>query len=472
MADKYTDAPGSNTSPYDTWAKAADTIEIGTEACAANERNFVKNTHTDTITADLTIQTTATGVQIISCSDAGEPPTTPAAGATIDGTATSGVDININGGWWWGFTFKPSNTSTGGVARFGNVDGKPTALEDCTINLGTISTNAAQVGVNSASNTWIDTRRCSWVWGHASQKLNIAGAWRDVGSDFGAGSATPSTLFTFLQPAHVEIYGADLSDFTSLVAVGTVPYSLKLFGCKIHASFAPPSWTEDGSGEIWMFDCDDGDEHYHLRHYNYRGNTTISTTVKMNTADAAKYDGTNAYSLVVAGVNGTFGEPYQSPWISVYHSGTSAITPLFQTVRTDSVSEFTDGEVWSEWLAKVTASSTRYTFYSDRRGILAAAANQAGGLSLAQWDGEGGTAETQQLDTGAAITPAEIGPVIGRVCVVGAKTVYVNAKILGLGQTESNVERVGLGGIFNTNVTTGGGGGGFLPLGMTGGMRA
>jgi hypothetical protein len=472
VADKYVKSTGSATAPYDTWAKAATTIETAVEAAAAGERVFVDSAHTDTIVADLVIATTAAGVQVISTSDtATEPPATYAAGATITGSATSGVDIDIRGGSWFGFTFIPSNTTLGGGLRLSSVDDKATYLESCTFNAGTISTNFITLGTNSAANVLVETRNCSFVWGHASQDLNVQGPWRDIGSDLGAGAATPSPLMAMAQGPDIELYGSDLSDFTTPFAAGTSPYYARLYGCKLHASFSPPSFTVDASGEIWMYDCASGDEHFRLRHYNYRGNTTSTATGAIPSTDAGTYDGTNAHSLVViANAAATIGKPYQTPWSSVYHAGTSAITPRLEILRDDSTSAYTDGEVWAEWLYKGTSGSTRYSFVSDRRGVLTAAANQADGAGLGAWANESGTAKSMKLTPTSAITPAEIGSLMVRVCITANLGVNVNLKILDLGRTESNVERIIGGDLVNTNVTTGGGSGGGLKLVGCGGL--
>jgi hypothetical protein len=133
---------------------------------------------------------------------------------------------------------------------------------------------------------------------------------------------------------------------------------------------------------------------------------------------------------VASSANANFYSPYVTPWIPVYHDGTSAITPALEILRDGSATAYQDDEVWAEFSYQGTASSTRSTIVSDRMALLGTAANQGtGALAAGDWTGEGGTAWFGKLEP-ASITPAEIGHLSARVCVGEPSiTVYVDPQV-------------------------------------------
>jgi hypothetical protein len=475
MADKYVKSTGSNTPPYDTWAKAATTLAAAVTAAAAGERIFVFNTHSESLGAD-PAYTPAEGVQIISTSDStNEPPQTYAAGAAISTTTTT--SLSLLSGFWKGFTFSSASGSSNASTNLVTTDNLSGSFENCDFTLNTTSASARyNLGANSTGgNMRLQTRNCTFTFGATGQNFSMRnGEWLDEGSDLCAGATVPTTLITAPGSNRTIFNGSDLSAISgTILGAGTGHSTHTYINCTLNASVTPlAALTVDASGEVLMLDCDDGDEHYHLRHYNFRGSTVISTSI-VPSANAATYDGTNALSFVVAGnANASFGFPYQSPWIDVYHSGTSAITPYFEILRDGSSTAYTNGEVWGEWLAKVTSGSTRTTFSTDRRGVLTAAAAQADGAGLGAWTGENATSKSMKVDTGSAITPAEIGTIRGRVCVAGNLTVYVNPKILGISEESANVDRVLGTSFINTNITQAAGSGGGIRIIGHGGLAA
>ena len=54
MADLYVAASGSNTAPYDTWAKAATSLVTAVNAMAAGDRLYVENLFQDAATVGQT----------------------------------------------------------------------------------------------------------------------------------------------------------------------------------------------------------------------------------------------------------------------------------------------------------------------------------------------------------------------------------------------------------------------------------
>lgn len=465
MTDRYVKATGSNTSPYETWAKAATSLQTAIGAVAAGEKIYVDSAFSENLASDTTYNPASNFIEVISTSDtATEPPTTYAAGATANGNA-NGVDLAVSRGGWFGYSFLTGSGGTASSVALTNSGGDVVHLEDCTVNVR--STNAGGgviTGIGVAGGCILTTKNCTWIFGAVGQGFNVRSViWTDERSTFAPSGSIPTAVFENVdRGAIMRFNGSDFSTCSgNLYAAGVGVGFLRLDECTLHASTATPTPSSDGF-ELLMNDCASGDTHYKIKHVTYRGSTVDETTIKMNTSEAAKYDGTNAYSwLVTTTANVSFAMPYHTPWIDAYHSGTSAITPRLEIMRNDSTSAYTDGQVWPEVLAKATSGSVRTSIATGRRGPLATAASVADGAGLGSWDGEGGSAKSMKLVPSSSLTPAEIGPVRMRVCAGGASmSFYVNPKMLDLGQTEANVERAFGASIVNTNVTTGGGSGG------------
>jgi hypothetical protein len=226
----------------------------------------------------------------------------------------------------------------------------------------------------------------------------------------------------------VHVEGGDLSDVTgNIFAVPAGTLIADLVNSKIGSGVTvAPTWNHPGEGEITLRNCNSGDSHYSLAHYNYLGSTVISTSIYTGTA-STDY-GTSLSWVVASSANSTFYKPYVSPWIDVYHDGTSAITPSVEVVRDGSATAYQDDEIWAEWSYQGTTGSTRASFVNDRMAILGTAANQAtGALGASDWTGEGGTAWFGKLTPTSTITPAEIGHLRVRIYVGEASTtVYVD----------------------------------------------
>lgn len=472
MADLCVKASGSNTAPYETWAKAATTLETATLAAGVNDNIYMDSAMT--ITPGSTNYTPAAGVHLYSTNDTTNvPPTTYAKGAFIN-TATTAL-VNINSGHWFGFRFDVGSGSSSANLTFGAQDNKATSLDDCDFTLGNTSVNSSfQMGPTSgSSNSALRTRNCNFTFGATGQGFQInGGLWRDEGSNLDAGGTHPVTLFEVISTlsSSIELLGSNLSgNANTYFAAATVAFRAVMVNCKLHASATiQAALSVDESGEIFGYDCDSGDTHYKLFHYNYRGNTVVSTA-KYVTADGAAWDGaTSRYSWTVTSANGIFGAPYYSPWIERYNSSLTSLTPYFEIVRDGSATAYNDDEVWAEFAVKTTSGFPISTFVSDRKTPLATAAAQANGAGTGAWTGLGGTAKSMKVDAGAAQTFAEIGVIRGRIALTGTVSVQLDPKIRGMA-TDSTLERVA-GAAFGNGFASGGSVGGGLHLVGSGGL--
>jgi len=421
-ADRYVKASGSNNNDGLSWDTAWATIKYATDRALPFQTIYVDNALTDVIVVPTTY-TLATGVRVISTSDTVNlPPTTYATGAAVDGSATFGVDIGLVGkGSWLGVTFKSGSTGTS-TMDISTVTGVLT-FEDCLFWCPSTTASALNMNNPGLTNHYgrVITRNCSYRWGNVANAMTVGGYWESYGDDFcSAGSVVPNTLFAsgnFTTNPNIHIEGADLGDIvgTLFSAFSTTPtVEIVIINSKVAAATVV-SFTGSGSGSLWLINCDSGDDHYKFAHYDYFGSTVMS--VAIYAAGGAMYDGTNGISWqVTSSANASVDRPYVSPWIPVYHSGTSAITPSLEVVRSGSATAYKDNEIWSEWAYKGTSGSTRTTLVDDKCGNLATPANQAtGSLGAADWTGESGTSWFGKLTPTAAITPAELGKLMVRV---------------------------------------------------------
>lgn len=449
MGNRYVSAAGGNSSPYENWTDAATSLTTAVAAAAAGETVWVDSAFNEAITGDQTY-TLATGVRIISVTKPGTdvPPTTYTAGATIDGTGTSGVDITIAGvGSVHGVTFKAGNSTNVGYVKIATAANNNIICDDCDFVIsGTSSSSSVLIGSDlSGRASSVVTRVCTFTWGASTQGVSVYTNYTSVNDDFSAGGTNPSVIFEVI--AHtgcvIDVQGGDLSDIATIFETTPAnnPIRGTLVGCKMRAAgftvFAPSGY---GYGEVFLYDCDDGDSHYEFGHWNYYGSTTISTSVRCTT-NGATYDGTSYHSWVVSST-GQAGPhaPYISPWIDVYHSGTSAITPYLEAVRVGNATAYEDDQVWSEFAYKNTSGSTRYTLVDDRNANFpvvsggGGTAQTASSLGAGDWEGETGTYAMFKLGPASSITPAEIGHIRARVVVAFASVsdLYVDPKIRGL----------------------------------------
>lgn len=308
-------------------------------------------------------------------------------------------------------------------------------LESCKLyQLSTSSVSRIIIGGASSSltpNVCI-TRNCEFKWGHASQGVDLAGRWESYGDNLSAGSTHPSILIkTPRNGGGACIDGGDLSNIATVAENNTTPGEglIELVNCKMKAGFVMLSIAASNAcnTRVSLRDCSDGDNHYHIGYANNFGTLLVDTGIYAN-------DNITTPDLswkITTTANASYASPFITPWISSEHSGTSAITPYLECLRSGSTAAFTDAEVWAETSAKVTAGSTRSTLYSDRVAPRTTAANQASSSkTAADWTGEHASSNWFGKLGQSSLTPAESGFLRMRVCMgVASQTLYVDPQI-------------------------------------------
>lgn len=433
----YVASTGSNTSPYDTWATAATTLLTATAAAVAGDTIYMHG-ESFVISATTTYTlagTSAAPVKLFCTNDkVNEPPTVLSTSGVVDASGTVGVTISVNGcGYIYGVEFISGGGTNAASINISTGDDREVEAEFCKFTIAN-SNNGSRIffGADNAANKSLRTKNCTFTFGNSAlQGFSCAADWFSDGDTFKKTTTSPNVLFKESYRANsTRVNAGDFTDMTgALFGAGLYSSGVTFVSNSKLASGVSivSGYTNLGHGDVYLFNCSAGDEHYHFGHYNGRGETTVSTGIYAN--DGAEYNLAAAkYSWKIATTaNCSMHTPYVSPWIHQHHEGAVAITPYLEILRDGSTTAYQDNQVWGEFSYQGTTGFTLGNFVNDRMALLGTPANQAAGA--ATWTG-GTTPWSGKLAPGATITPAEIGNLSARVC-VGAPsiTVYVDPQV-------------------------------------------
>lgn len=135
----YVDPAGSNTSPYDTWTKAATNIQTALDLAVAGEIIYCRGTQTTAATIDIDTQTgtnAAGWIKVIGCNASGN----------VDGTR---FVLNANGGSFSVVTFAAASD----MYWLENIEVKNTAAGTYYGFVGAASSSDGCVFINCCANT-------------------------------------------------------------------------------------------------------------------------------------------------------------------------------------------------------------------------------------------------------------------------------------------------------------------------------
>jgi hypothetical protein len=444
VATYFVASGGSNTAPYDTWAKAATSLQTALTA-ASGGADVVVIQYNAVPTADqdpgaAKTYTTANHVSVVSASNDGGSAYTLTAMGTANwiGNSTNTSNIIFDGGaddkiFFWGVTFRANAANA--LRLVNSVVGVDITLDNCLIYLGTGA--AATCTIGAALACFVRLKDCTVRFGAVGQSIRFCAVVEVVNLTVDSAGSTPTTLFLFgTGGTNVWIRGSDLSLVTgTLIGDCTQKTNALIDRCKLGSGvtvLATQSSNPTGAaGEVFLSDCySDGTDDI-FGYYNAYGSVVTETTVKTSAGAAGQ-----SWKITTT-ANATFTHPFVTPWIHLYNTGTSAITPKLECVRTGSSTAYKDSEIWSEWLVKSTASSTKATFSTDRQALAAFLAGTAGtdqatgDLAAGDWASEGSPVWFGKLSPGS-VTPAEPGALSARVCVGLASlagTLYVDPQI-------------------------------------------
>lgn len=425
---------GSNTSPYETWAKAA--TSLATALAAATSGDTVQLDMANVASGDAEVSGTTTwtipaGVTLhVGTQNGASGITTGAMGSTYWlGNSTTGRTISIACGLGTrivgGLTLRQHgssnlsfNTSNNGALDADSLYGWHSA----TAATGVTNVGAAANGVTSIKEF---THRCDRT-ASSIAKLQCF-SYIEIGkltviAQGGATSGTNGLLDDAGSAAGlVIVHGGNISDIgsgSSIVgdaASGTVNFILD--NVILNASFAMLATQTDKSAgaTLTLRDCSSSGNAVPFAYANALGEIRMDTGIYLTAGLAA------ASWKITTTADASEVSPFRSPWIDEYKAAGS-VTPQFEILRDGSATAYTDAEVWMRTLAKVTASSVDTTLFSTR----GTGTNIPAGAGLGAWTGESGTAWSGKLSQGSKTLTGD-GFVMSQICVgVASSTVYVD----------------------------------------------
>jgi len=436
MATYYLWSGATGTASGADWTNAFTTLTAA--ATAANAEGDIIKVHKTTQVVFTSVTFTAAVYLVCVDKDASD------ALAEMDGVTgyfqtTTTLTLAPSGSLYlYGLAIQSTSAATRTVA-IANADGVSVTAEKCRI--GYVVANNGSARISGASTTDLQTFvryiGCTFVMaGTGSYYESQGGKAEFIGCTVelytGASAPTEFIKGTILDPGGCDIRmtGCDLSVLgsNSIVGSGTAAaVTVTLTQCKLGTSFVllgTQSPANMANAEVFMFDCASGDTHGVFGYANGAGSVVSDTGIYYTTGAA----GQSWKIVTTAACN--FNNQFVTPFIDLYHTGTSSITPYLEILRDGSATAYQDDEVWAVFTAKTTSGTALSTRYSDRMTLLGTPANQDAGAGLGSWTGESGTAWSGKIDSGSAFTPAEAGHIRARVSVGEPSiTVYVDPQI-------------------------------------------
>lgn len=427
MADIFCYHGGSNTSPYETWAKAATAFATAVTQEAAGDDIFLATDHSEaptTITYAFS-GTNAAKSRVISTERAGST-YSRASAAQIAQTGANDTTIT---GWvkFYGVYFRVGDdfiiTAASTSYQFEDSTIEATG-SGSTVNIGTsgvtnhVTFNGVDVDLSSAS-------------GGNGFSISTAALFSWIGGtlSFG-GTPLPATLFsTPTRASNIDIRDVDLSSLTTIIfstSSTTAPLVGKISNCKLGVGVALYNSIGRPGTEVTMFGCDDatGNDLYRMQRATYYGDVTQDDATYR---DSGASDGTTNISWkMVSNANAIeYSESLISGWISGWVNSTGSTTFTIEMLS-DNVT-YQDDEIWIEIELLDDSASTQGAIFNDRMAtILSTPANQA--TSTEAWTEALGTPVKQKLSTTQTVN--RVGPFRARVHLAKASsTAYVDPKV-------------------------------------------
>lgn len=299
MADMYVDDGGSNTAPYDTWAKAAVKLATALAAQAAGETVYIGSDHVETEGANLTLActngTSASPIKVISADrTSGEPPATYQNMVDGGGSVNSGATFDI--------VFTGSAIHVGLFFTNGDDITMSDAdcdlfFEDCKIRLNNLLTFG---GLGDQLISW---RNVALVCTGPVYLRNTGArfVWSGGSLSFDGGSINGGLLNPIGRGGIAVIEDVDLSGLVAgdylIKTPNNVTHQILFKRCKLNAALAGVlSAAIAGAGVVVkVHSCSSSDIIYQLEEQYFEGALYSDTSTYRNSA--ATYDGTNEYSI-------------------------------------------------------------------------------------------------------------------------------------------------------------------------------
>lgn len=439
MALVFTDDGGSNTSPYETWAKAATAFLTAVDFASAGDDLIIGHDHSEAPGANTTYNfstTQASANRVISA-------TSSAGGSTVIYNKADNVQIDLGTGVYnlflngfaslWGVSIKIGNDLFCQVAPLEII------FNDSLIEMSRTSTADWTIGnTNGKVLVRLNNTDVNWPTGAVNSTLavNSNALFEWFGGTLIWTGTQPTAFFndtTSLRNPVLIIHGVDLSALTSVLFDISADSQIKasLNDCLLNSAVSLTTGTIKHKGtQILMTGCDDtiGNDLYRLDYVDFWGSTVHDDVIYR---DSGVSDGTaNISWKMVSTANAIeFSEPTKSPPIYAWVDATGSTT-FTVNLNWDSASDLQNDEVWLEIEFLEASADTGSAFVDDRMAdITATPVDQDNNAE--SWTGTGGFSNENQQEVSVTVTVNRVGPVIARVCLAKpSTTIYVDPKIV------------------------------------------
>lgn len=448
MSDYHINNTGSVTAPYDTWAKAANSIV--TPSQGDNKQFLLDNTYTITYSSTTTF-TFRYNEYYANYIISGIPDTisglaSAAAGATIATTNdasliikgsvyTEGVtfDLNVGGSPYYGGSFR-------GVSATASYSSHQ-VYKNCTVKLSdSISSSRVQLGesyVTSAMVSKFELIECEFYFSHESQGLILYnGEFLFEGLSFASGTSAFTRLivqigYNSTSSCKAVFSGCDFSLASASLglvwnAYGRVEIIFR--NCKLPASWGGTiaSFISTELCRISLYNCSSGATVYPSIITTLRGTITADTTV-VRTNGA--YDGTTQISWKFSASSTRYPlVSLDSDPIIVWNSITGSAITITVEIVSDTATALTDADIYMDVEYLGDASHLIGTAVTTRPASFISAASDLASSS-ASWTTTGLTTPLKQK-LSLSFTPQQAGFISAKIKLAkNTAVVYVCPKL-------------------------------------------
>ena len=411
MADRYVYHAGSNTSPYDTWAKAATTLGTAITGSAAGDRFLIAADHAETLGASTTYTfpgTRASPNYFISLQRSNSS-YLKATAAQITATGTT-YDIIFGGSFIaWGLFITAGDDFSFGAG------GELHEIRDS--NLG-LSGSASSLLFTTSGNGVHRFDSVTFNFSHATRgsaelfacSNNTAGILLFHNCVVQYASATqPDAIFSSSTAdfAIIHAVNCDFSPITTgvLTCLTITTVYVYLLNCKVGAGIVliTAASVNDKESFVKMVGCDNATDN-DIERFAYQDNygTVNDDTAIYRTAGAS--DGTVNLSMkMVSTANAVdFYRPLVFEKIVNWNETTGSKTFTVHGIW-DSATNIQNDEIWMELYYLGTAADTRGLMSNDgKANPIVAAADQS--ASTEAWTGTGGFTNANKFKLDVTVT--------------------------------------------------------------------
>jgi len=432
----WCDDGGSDTSPYDSWAKAATTFLVAVDQLVAGEDLIIGANHSEQpgVNRVYTFPGTAAAPNRVISATVGTTTYNKANNVQID-NATGLFDISIGG------FVKLYGTSM----KLGDdflLQTSPSSIlfDDCVIEL-TKTANANFVFGSTAGQNIVRLKNSvvSFSGGAANSGFSLSTCifeW-DGGILSWAGTQPTALFNTFDRTVILSVAGVDITDITTaLVDVSDAADIIAEFHhCHLAVGVKLTEGTINSVGtKVLMSGCDNATDNklYRSEYEDYYGSIFNNAAI-FRTTDGAKDPAGNkiSWKMITTGNAKVFSEPLISSPLGIWNDTTGSRTFKVNCLW-DSVVNIKDDQIWLEIEYLGFAGNTDSIFSSENTGagndgldnILASNADQT--TNAIVWTED--LTNENEFELSVTVTVNRVGPVIGRIHLAEPNTtVYIDA---------------------------------------------